>query len=85
MRRQLFRRASNSEVRQAPRLERAAGPINPFLLTIAIGFTVLNVTCFIALQVSPPKPVCIDPPALVPSTPSNSGLASETAGVQRDG
>jgi hypothetical protein len=69
MRRQLFRRNRNSEVGLATRLERAAGLINPFLLTIAIGLTVLNVTCFIALQVSPPKPVSIDPPALVPPTP----------------
>jgi hypothetical protein len=69
MRRQLFRRDSNSVVRLAPRLERAAALINPFLLTIAIGLIVLNVTCFIALQVSPPKPVSIDPPALVPPTP----------------
>jgi hypothetical protein len=75
MRWQLFRRVRNLEVRLAPRLERAAALINPFLLTIAIGLTVLNVTCFIALQVSPPKPISVDPPALVPPTWYSSDLA----------
>jgi hypothetical protein len=51
-----YQLVSNSVVRLAPRLERAAALMNPFLLTIAIGLIVLNVTCFIALQVSPPKP-----------------------------
>jgi hypothetical protein len=32
------------------RLERAAGAINPFLLMIAIGLVILNLSCLLALQ-----------------------------------
>jgi hypothetical protein len=34
------------------RLERAAGDINPFLIVIAIGLVVLDLSCFLALQVA---------------------------------
>jgi hypothetical protein len=53
-------------MRLALRLERVAARMNPYLLAIAIGLAVLNVTCFIGLRVSPPKPVAVDAPTAVP-------------------
>ena len=34
------------------RLERAAGAINPFLIVIAIGLVVLDLSCLLALQLA---------------------------------
>jgi hypothetical protein len=42
--------------------------MNPYLLAIMIGLTVLDVTCFIGLKVSLPKPVSIGAPIPVPIT-----------------
>jgi hypothetical protein len=33
------------------RLERAAGRINPFLMMIAIGLLVINISCYTALEI----------------------------------
>jgi hypothetical protein len=33
------------------RLERAAGQINPFLMAIAIGLLVVNISCYAALEI----------------------------------
>lgn len=46
-------------MRLALRLERVAAQMNPYLLAIVIGLAVLNVTYFIGLMVSPPKPVTL--------------------------
>jgi len=46
--------------------------MNLFLLLTAIGLTVLNVTCLIAVKVSPPKPVSIEAPIPVPMTHDSS-------------
>jgi hypothetical protein len=43
--------------------------MNLFLWLTALGLTVLNVTCLIAVKVSPPKPVSIEAPIPVPMTP----------------
>jgi hypothetical protein len=36
------------------RLDRATREMNPFLLALAIGLLVLNLTCLAALKLSPP-------------------------------
>ena len=33
------------------RLDRAAGAMNPFLLTVVIGLVVVNVSCYMALEI----------------------------------
>jgi hypothetical protein len=69
MRRQLFGRDHHSGAQLALRLDRAAARMNPFLLTLVIGLVLLNATCFIALKISPPKPLSVEAPAVIAITP----------------
>ena len=43
-------------------LDRSAGALNPFLLAVAVGLLILNLTCFITIKViglpQPQMPVC---------------------------
>jgi uncharacterized RDD family membrane protein YckC len=43
--------------RLAPRLDRAARRLNPYLLAVAIGLAVLYLTFLVAIRVAPPGPL----------------------------
>jgi hypothetical protein len=70
MRRQLSPRGHHSGTRLVRRLERATYGLNPYLLALAVLLAALNVTWFIAKEVSPPKPV--DPDVLMQVSPNAS-------------
>src|SRR5690242_3134856 len=61
--------------RLAQRVDRAAGDLNPFLLAIAIGLLILNLTCLITLRfIDVPSPRTADPlPAAVVSLRDPAG------------
>jgi hypothetical protein len=55
--------------RLAARLDRASDRMNPYLAALAIGLMVLDVTCFLAIKVAPPKPIWHDAPLSAPPAP----------------
>jgi hypothetical protein len=69
MRRQWPPRGLQATARLASRLERAADRMNPYLMALAIGLMVLNVTCFVAIKACPPKPINLDAPLSAPAAP----------------
>jgi hypothetical protein len=69
MRRQWPPRGLQATARLATRLERAVDRMNPFLMALAIGLMILNVTCFFAIKVLPPKPIELGAPLSPPATP----------------
>ena len=60
MRRQLTLRSHCGGARLAQRLDRAAYRMNPYLMAIVVGLTILNITFHIGMEVSPPRPVGFD-------------------------
>ena len=56
------RRKVSSSARLLQQLDGAAGAVNPFLLSIAVGLLILNLTCFITVKLiglpQPQMPVC---------------------------
>jgi hypothetical protein len=46
----------HSGTRLLHRVDSAAYRINPYLLALAVGLIMLNVTFFIGMKVSPPRP-----------------------------
>jgi hypothetical protein len=69
MRRQWPPRGLQATARLLQHLERAADRMNPYLMALAIGLFVLNLTCFVAIRISPPGPFDRDAPVSVPATP----------------
>ena len=59
-------------------LDRATGALNPFLLAVAVGLLILNLTCLITVKViglpQPQMPVCTLPDDL-PAAPPPGDLA----------
>ena len=60
MRRQLTLRSHCGGARLAQRLDRAAYRMNPYLMAIVVGLTILNITFHIGMEVSPPRPFGFD-------------------------
>jgi hypothetical protein len=58
MRRQLTLHSHCGGARLAQRLDRAAYRMNPYLMAIVVGLTILNITFLIGM--SPPRPVGFD-------------------------
>jgi hypothetical protein len=56
MRRRFLPSIHYSRTRLLRRVDRAADEINPYLLALAVGLIILNVTFFIGMKVSPPRP-----------------------------
>jgi hypothetical protein len=69
MKRQFIPRMQYSSARLLRRLDRAAYRINPYLLALAIGLIIVNVTFFIGMKISPPRPVNPVSSVQITSTP----------------
>jgi hypothetical protein len=52
----------------------AAGRMLPYLLALAIGLVVLDITCLIALEIGPSRAADLDKPAS--PTATSSGVAT---------
>jgi len=60
VRRRLLPSIHYSGTRLLRRVDNAVHRINPYLLALAVGLIVLNVTFFIGMKVSPPRPIGSD-------------------------
>jgi hypothetical protein len=58
------------------RLDRAAGEVNPFLIVLVIGLAILDLTCFVALQVSELPATQTNPGTSISASPTVRGLGA---------
>jgi hypothetical protein len=60
------------------RLDRVAGEVNPYLIILAVGLFILNLTCFVALEGSSLPITKISPGPSISTSPTTSSIGPVT-------